>query len=258
MVNPDSDSAAVRPPLTTYEDLARMVDIPLVAPALSEEEVARGCELAREYGVASVTLRPADVQLAAQWLKGSEVVPAGVVSYPHGASTTAVKNYETRDLLQRGARMIETPLNMGKVVSRQFQYVEMELIQMAQECHRAGATLTLDLEFPMLAPDLRVIACKIAKRSEVDRVRAVSAHGTGRPSREELQFLSLKLGDLTALDAGAWVETLEEALFVYECGATSFQTGNAAAILDAWRAELKRREQATGAGAPEPATPPVI
>jgi deoxyribose-phosphate aldolase len=131
--------------LAKYEDLARMVDIALLAQDLPEEEVARGCELAKRYGAGAVTLRPADVQLGAQWLKGSGATVASVVSYPHGASTTAVKNYETRDLLQRGARAIETPLNLGKTISRQFQYVEMELIQMAQECHRAGATLTLDI-----------------------------------------------------------------------------------------------------------------
>ena len=132
---------------------------------------------------------------------------------------------------------------MGKMVSRQFQYVEMELIQMAQECHRASATLTLDIEFPTLAADLRVIVCKIAKRSEVDRVRAVSAHGQGTPSREDLEFLAFKLGDLAALDAGGWVRTLEEAMWVHEAGAASFQTTNAPAILDAWTVELKRRAE---------------
>jgi deoxyribose-phosphate aldolase len=244
MVNPDSDrTAPVRPPLATYDDLAKMIDVALMAFDLSEEDVLRGCEMAKQYRVASVTLRPADVQLAGPWLKGSAVVPAAVVSYPHGAATTAVKNYETRDLLQRGARAIETPLNLGKVISRQFQYVEMELIQMAQECHRAGATLTLDIEFPTLAPDLRVIACKIAKRSEVDRVRAVSAFGEGRPSKEDLEFLATKLGDLVALDAGAWARTLEDALLAYGAGASSFQTTAAPAILDAWTAELKRREE---------------
>src|SRR5262249_34107323 len=121
------NTEAARPPLATYADLARMIDMALVAPDLSEEDVARGCETAKRLGAGWVTLRPADVQLASQWLKGSSVVPSAVVSYPHGDATTAVKNYETRDLLQRGARSIETPLNLGKVVSRQFQYVELEL-----------------------------------------------------------------------------------------------------------------------------------
>lgn len=222
-----------------------MIDLALVAPDLSETDVARGCETAKRYGIGWATFRPADVQLASQWLKGASVIPSAVVSYPHGAATTAVKNYETRDLLQRGARSVETPLNLGKVLSRQFQYVEIELIQIVQECHRAGATLTLSIEFPRLTtPDLRVIATKIARRTEVDRVRAVSLYGGDRVSREDLAFLAGKLGGLVALDAGGWVRTLDDAMLAYDYGATSFQTLDPAPILDAWKAELHRREEA--------------
>lgn len=220
-----------------------MIDLALLAPDLTERDVAEGCETAKRYGIGWVTLRPADVQTAVEFLKGSEVVPVAAVSYPHGAATTAVKNYETRDMLQRGAKSVETPLNMGKFRSRNFQYVEMELIQIVTECRRAGATVTLDIEFPSLAQDLRVIVSKIAKRTEVDRVRAVSLFGTGRPSAEDLRFLREKLGSYAALDAGGWVRSLDDAKAAFEAGAASFQTTEAGAILDAWRDELQRREQ---------------
>ena len=222
-----------------------MIDWALLAPDLTEDEVAHACQKAKRYGIASVTLRPLDVQLGSQWLKGSGVVPATVVSYPHGTATTAIKNYETRDLLQRGARMIETPLNLSKVLSRNFQYVELELIQMVTECKRAGATVTLDIELPSLAPDLRTIACKIAKRTEVDRVRAVSLFGPGRPSLEDLAFLKARLGELAQLDAGAWVRTLDEAEEAYNAGAASFQTTDPEPILAAWREKLKGMADAT-------------
>ena len=228
--------------LQTYEELAQITDMALLAPDLSEEDVARGCEKAKAYGIASVTLRPADMQAASQWLRGSSVMPIAAVSYPHGAATTAVKNYETRDMLQRGAKGIETPLNLGKLRSRGFQYVEMELIQMVSECRRAGAGVTLDIEFPSLVePDLRVIACKIAKRTEVERVRAVSLYGTGKPSLEDMEFLKSKLGDAAKLDAGGWIRTLDDVQWALAAGAVSYQTTDPAPILDAWREELKRR-----------------
>jgi deoxyribose-phosphate aldolase len=232
-----------RPPLQTYEDLARMIDLGLLAPDLSEEEVSRGCDVARKYRIGFVTLRPCDVQLASQWLGNSGVVPVAAVSYPHGAATTAVKNYETRDMLQRGAKAIETPLAIGKLKSRSFQYLETEIIQIVTECRRAGASVTLDIEVASLALDLRVIACRIARRTEVDRVRAAALHPGSRPAPEDLAFLKSKLGDSTALDAGAWVRTLEDAKAAYQAGAVSFQTIDPAPILDAWREELKSRDQ---------------
>ena len=165
-----------------------------------------------------------------------------VVSYPHGAATTAVKVYETRDVLQRGAKIVETVLNVGKMVSRQFRYVETELLQMAQECHRNSATLVVDLELPWLSSDLRVIACRVAKRSEVDVVRASSLFGPSTYTIEDLKFLVEKCGEQVQVDAGHSVRKWEEAVAAYDAGCTGFQSINPTMILDEWHAELARRE----------------
>lgn len=223
-----------------------MIDLALLAPDLTEEDIARGCELAKRYGLGSVTLRPADVQLASQWLAGSGVTAAAAISYPHGAATTATKNYEVRDMLQRGAKRIETPVNLGKLKSRAFQYIELEVMQIVTECRRAGATVTLDLELPSLpTPDLRVIACKIARRTEVDCVRAASLYGGANPTLDDIRFLKARTSEAQLVDAGGWVRTLEDALAVYEAGASAFQTTDPAPILDAWKQELKNREAAS-------------
>ena len=61
------------PPLTTYDSLAKMIDHSLVRPELTDEQVVAGCELARRYQVASVSVRPCDVDLAGRLLSGSGV-----------------------------------------------------------------------------------------------------------------------------------------------------------------------------------------
>ena len=58
-----------RPPLTRYEDIAKMIDHSLLRPELTPEQVAEGCRIAREYNVASVTVRPCDVAFAARHLQ---------------------------------------------------------------------------------------------------------------------------------------------------------------------------------------------
>jgi len=78
-----------------------------------------------------------------------------VAGFPHGSTTTAAKLYEARDLLRRGAREIDMVLNIGKLISRQFQYVEMELAQMAEACHDAGAILKVIFENAYLTDELK-------------------------------------------------------------------------------------------------------
>ena len=232
----------VRPPLAAYEDLARMVDYAVLAPNLSEEHVSRACEAARKHRVGRLTVRPADLDLVISWTRGSGVPIGTTAGYPHAAETTSAKLYAVRDVLQRGAKAIETVLNPGKMVSRQFRYVESELLQMAHECHRAGAELIVDFEMGWLAEDLRVIACRIARRAEVDWVRAGSLYGPGQYGYDDLRFLAGKLGGAVKVDAGPAVATLDEAMNAYQAGAAGFQTADPGHLLESWAMELKRRE----------------
>ena len=116
---------------TTYEELAGMIEHSLVRPDLTEDLVAAGCRLAYDYRVAAAVVKPCDVDIAVRILDGSGVAVASVAGFPHGSSNTATKLYEGRDLLRRGAKEISLVVNVGKMISRQFQYVETEIMQMA-------------------------------------------------------------------------------------------------------------------------------
>ena len=137
--------------LATYEQVAALIDFPLLAPAFSEEHVSAGCDLARQYRLGSITVRPSEAQLAVHWMSGSGVTVASVAGFPHGNETTPSKLFAIRDLLSRGVTEVETCLNAGKMVSRQFQYVETEMMQLAEECHKGGATLRVTVENQWLA-----------------------------------------------------------------------------------------------------------
>lgn len=243
-MNPNLETAAdeARPPLTTYEGLAKMIDHSLLRPELSDEHVIEGCHLARRYDAASVCVRPSDVELAARTLKGASVAVGSVVGFPHGGSTTATKLYEARDLLRRGATEIDMVLNIGKLISRQFQYVEMEILQIAQACHESGALLKVIFENAYLTEDLKIIACKISKRAEADFVKTSTGFAPSGYTREDLILMKRVVKDVCRVKAAGGVRTLEQALEVYELGCDRFGATQTAAILDAWKARLEARQ----------------
>jgi len=139
--------------------------------AATEETVAARIREACDAGVRAIVVRPCDLDFAARSMSGPTIL-AAAISYPDGAATTGVKVYEARDALRRGAREIHAVVNVGKLNSRQFQYVETELIQLAQTCHEAGAKLRAVLRTPLLNEEAKLVVSKIAKRSEVDSVLA--------------------------------------------------------------------------------------
>jgi len=212
---------------------------PVLRPEFAEEDVCTGCEIARQYRIAAVTVRPSDADLAVEWMKGSGVAVASVVGYPHGCSTTSVKLYETRDLLRRGIAEIDTVINLGKLISRQFQYVEMELEQMAAACHEGGAILKVAFENGYLTEDLKTIACKIVKRSGADYARTSTPFGPLPYSLADIALMKRLLGDRAKIKASGGVRTITDVLELRDAGCARVGTIATVAILEDWKAQLK-------------------
>ena len=214
----------------TYEDLAGLIDYALIRPELTEEDVARGCEAAKQYGVASVIVRPSDVDLAARWVGNSPVRLGSIVDVPHGYSSTSAKLYAARDLLRRGAVEIETVMNTGKLLSRQFQYLEMELSQMAEACQESNASLKIWLESEYLSEELKIVACRIAKRA--------GAGFLATPVPADIPLLRGHLLDRLKLECSLADSTIEAALALREAGCARLRTGGAAPLLEAWKTRI--------------------
>ena len=243
-----------RPAFAAYEDVARLIEHSLVMPDLSEDQVGGGCAIAREYRVAAVVVRPSDADAAVRWMEGSGVTVASVVGFPQGSTTTGAKLYETRDLLRRGVREIDAVLNVGKMLSRQFPYVEMEMTQLVQACREHGAILKIVFENGYLTQDLKTIACRLSKRAEVDYARtSTGCAPEAGLADEDLSLMRRLLNDKVKMKAGNGIRTLADVTRAYEAGCDRVETTATAAILEEWKLELARRKQAEVA-APDTAT----
>jgi deoxyribose-phosphate aldolase len=228
-------------PVETYESLASLIELTLLAPGLSADDVDQGCRTAREYGVAAVVVRPCDVELASRWMGGSPVKVASVAGYPYGISTTGAKLYEGRDLLRIGVRELDFVLNPAAMISRQFQHVETELMQIVQSAHESDVNLTVVCNNRILADDLKIIATRICKRVEADAIAI-------QHLESDLTIIKPLLKDLLRLKRSDAVMTLEEALISRAAGYSRITTPNVVPILDAWKqrlAEQAKQQQLT-------------
>lgn len=214
------------------------MELPLLEPAMTDEQVIEGCELAERYGIASVTVWPSEVDLALRTLGGTAVRVASAVGYPYGLGTTAGKLYEGRELLRRGVKEIEFTLNVAKMRSRQFAYNETELLQMAESCAKAGAAFKVAIEAADLAFDLQLIALKICKRVGADY--AVNGGPEAVDPMTSLRVMKEHQGFRLQLKAQGQISGLAEALACKELGCTRIGSTAVAAILDAWKAEVAR------------------
>ena len=231
-------SPQTRRALATYVDVAKMIDHALVRPDLTDAQVLDGLQIARRYEIACASVRPCDIDLAVRTLEGSSVRPGGVSGFPHGSQSTATKLYETRDLLRRGAKDIDMVICIPKLLSREFQYVQMELVQMSEVCHQEGAVLKVILENAYLTDELKIIACRCAERAGVDFVKTSTGFAPSGCTIEDIRLMRKHLPEEIGVKAAGGIRTLDGLFEVYEAGSTRVGTTSTAAILDEWKARL--------------------
>lgn len=189
--------------------------------------------------MASVTVRPCDVDVAVRIMGASDVKVGSVAGFPHGSTTTAAKLYETRDLLRRGAKEIDMVINISKLLSRQFQHVETELLQMADTCHQQGALLKVIFENAYLTDELKMVACRICGRAGVDFVSTATGFAPAGYSLDDLRLIRTRAPENIQIKAGGGAQTVEAVLEAYQAGCSRFGATAAAAILEDWKARLQ-------------------
>ncbi len=219
-----------------------MIEHSVLAPEATEEDVHVACDLAREYRIAAIVVRPYDADAAVRWMAGSGVAVGSVVSYPNGIATTPVKLYEARDLLRRGVKEIDAVVGASKMIAREFVLLETELKQIATACREADAILKVTFHTDLLPADLKTIGCKIVKRAG-----AAFARTTSR-SMEDVALFHRLCGERAKVATTA--ESLADVMAAREAGAARVTTRATAQILDAWKAEIAARV----ATAPDAAT----
>ena len=219
---------------------------PLVAPELTDEQIVEGIAAACRYEISAVMVRPSDIDLAVRTLQGASVRPGSVCAFPHGSANTATKLYEARDLLRRGAREIEVVIALSKLLSREFQHVQMELLQLSESCHKENARLTVTLETGYLSDELKTIACMCCERAETDFVKTSTGYGPSGSTEADLKLLRKYLPEEVGLVAEGGIESLDQAIGLYEMGCSRISTAAIPAILDAWKARLAPAPIETG------------
>ena len=149
----------------TLHEIAKMLDHSTLQPFLTPEDIRKGCDIALEYGTATVCARPYDMPLVVKRLRGSDVLPCTVIGFPHGAHHTSVKVFEAERALDDGCRELDMVLNIGEMLAGNEHYVRDEIAKLAQAAHARKALLKVILETCYLSDAQKRLACRQAGAS---------------------------------------------------------------------------------------------
>ncbi len=161
----------------SLKSLSKMIDHSLLHPALTDQAIASGCELARNYDVATACIKPYAVKMAKSILDGSEVGVCAVIAFPHGNSTSLIKILEAQEAVAAGASEIDMVVNIGKVLSGDWEYVSDEIRTINAVVVGGGAILKVIFENDYLGDAHIIRLCEICSGYAVAFVKTSTGYG---------------------------------------------------------------------------------
>ena len=217
----------------TSRDIAKMIDHSLLRPELTREDIERECAIAKKYDVASVCCVPTDVKLAKELLTGTSVKVGAVVGFPHGYCTTKTKVFETEQAIEDGAVEIDMVLHIGKLLSKEYNYVRDDIKAVVTAAHKGGAIVKVILENSYLSDEYKVTGCKLCEEAGADFVKTSTGFAKGGATLEDLALMRKTVSSKVQVKAAGGVRDLDMVLKVRAAGATRFGATRTAEIIEA-------------------------
>jgi deoxyribose-phosphate aldolase len=220
----------------TYEQVAKTIDHSLLRPELDLDFVRDGVELARRYGVASATVRPADVAFAVELLEGSDVYVSTVAGFPHGSSATETKAFEAALAVERGAREIDMVLNIARLRSGRADEVQEDIAAVVGVARAKGAIVKVIFENSYLDDAQKELACRLSEEAGAAFVKTSTGFASGGATIEDLKLMRRCVGPGVQVKAAGGVRTLDALLEVMAVGVTRIGATSTETILEDFKA----------------------
>lgn len=142
---------------------------------------------------------------------------AAVVGFPLGAITKDAKVFEAKEAIRDGAREIDMVINIGRLKSEDYFYVEDEIRAIKEAI--GDNILKVIIETCLLTEDEKVKACKLALNAGADFVKTSTGFSTGGATVADIKLMKEVVEGKIKVKASGGIHTKEEALALIEAGA---------------------------------------
>ncbi|CEP08011.1 hypothetical protein [Parasitella parasitica] len=221
----------------TSENLGKFFDHAILRPDQTTEDVIKGCEVAREYKLASVCVKPCDVSQASELLKGTDVMVGTVISFPHGNSTTEAKIAESLQAIKDGAVELDVVINIGHLKSGKYKEVEQELKDVITKSREENPNVCVKIIFETayLSDDEIVKACEISLAAGAQFVKTSTGFASAGATYDHIKLMKKSVPATMEVKASGGIKTLAQVLEFLKLGATRIGSSSSAQIIEEFK-----------------------
>ncbi len=221
----------------TVQDVAATIDHAVLKPDQTEQDVRENAQMCIERGVASMCVRPCDIKLAVELLKDSPVMVSCVLSFPHGADTTATKAFQATQAIEAGVDEIDMVMNIGQFLSGNYDVVRDDIKAVVDVAHASNVKVKVIQESGFLSLEQVAEACELSYEAGADFVKTSTGFNTTPATPEIVDVMVKTVGDRMQVKPSGGIRTWEAAVAYLEQGADRLGIGSTVAVLDGGEAE---------------------
>lgn len=212
----------------TQKDILAKVDHTLLAQTATWEEIKQICDDGMRYETASVCIPPSYVEQAKNYV-GDRLKICTVIGFPNGYNTTAVKEFETKDALEKGADEIDMVINLGWVRDGRFDLVEKEIRTLKDAC--GGNVLKVIIETCLLTEEEKVKMCEAVTNSGADFIKTSTGFSTSGATFADVALFKEHVGPQVKIKAAGGISSFADAEKFVELGADRLGTSRLVKIM---------------------------
>lgn len=221
----------------TAQEVASTIDHAVLKPEMTRADVEENAAMCSARGVASMCVRPCDVKLTSRLLRHSPVMVSCVLSFPHGADTTAAKVFQAEQAIADGVQEIDMVMNISRFLSGDTGFVRDDIKAVVQVAHSANVKVKVIQESCYLSPEQIAQACLLSLEAEADYVKTSTGFGPSSATPEIIDIMVRTVGGKMGIKASGGIRTWEQAVGYLEQGATRLGIGATETVLDGGIAE---------------------
>jgi len=213
----------------TPQVMAQYIDHTLLRPDATEGEIFRICDEALEFKFKAICIEKKWLPAAIKRLGGAAVIPATVISFPHGNSSTEEKCREVREALDAGAR--ELDMVMNRELLAQKKYLEFYLDTCTVVNAARGTPVKVILETSELSSTQKILACGLIKAAGARFVKTSTGFSKGGATEEDVRLMREIVGEDTGVKASGGIRDYDTAVRMIKAGASRLGTSASVAIV---------------------------
>ena len=205
-------------------------DHTLLAQTATWPDIKAICDDGIKYHTASVCIPPSFVKQAAEYAKG-QVKICTVIGFPNGYSTTAVKEFETRDAIKNGADEIDMVINIGWAKEGRFELITDEIKCLKAAC--GEKILKVIIETCLLTDEEKTALCKCVTEAGADYIKTSTGFSTAGATFEDIKLFAEHVGENVKIKAAGGISSIEDAAEFLRLGADRLGTSRIVKIAKA-------------------------